>query len=270
MPNAALIAANQKRWDNVRFHQSSEAMSVAGRLNAAKDRYVEISGKTGVPWFIIAVIHERESSQRWDRSLAQGDPWNRVSTHVPRGRGPFSSFEEAAIDALKNCPPYAARWSDWSAGGSLTLLELYNGLGYSKRGKPSPYVWAGTNQYVSGKYVADGVYDPNVVDSQLGCALILHCMGITFDVQSTDMDDGAITEDQEVAINSPKAGSQGDADDAKPAVQSTTIWSAIAAIPTALFGMLTDWKVVAALGMFALIGYIVYERYQKQDIKGIL
>jgi lysozyme family protein len=29
----------------------------------------------------------------------------------------------------------------------------------------SPYVWAGTDQYQSGKYVRDGVYDPNVVDS---------------------------------------------------------------------------------------------------------
>ena len=41
---------------------------------------------------------------------------------------------------------------------------------------PSPYVWAGTDQYRSGKFVRDGVYDPNVVDSQLGCAGLLMAM----------------------------------------------------------------------------------------------
>ena len=30
--------------------------------------------------------------------------------------------------------------------------------------------WAATDQYSSGKYTSDGVYDPNVVDRQLGCA----------------------------------------------------------------------------------------------------
>ena len=129
-----------------------------------------------MPWAAIAVIHERESSQDWTASLAQGDPWNRVSVHVPAGRGPFGSWEEAAIDALVSCAPYAARNRDWSIGGTLTKLEEYNGLGYAARGAPSPYLWAGTDQYVSGKYVRDGVYDPNVVDSQLGCAGLLMAM----------------------------------------------------------------------------------------------
>jgi lysozyme family protein len=55
----------------------------------------------------------------------------------------------------------------------MTLLEMYNGLGYAAKGKPSPYVWASTNQYVKGKYVSDDHYDPNVVDKQEGCAAIL-------------------------------------------------------------------------------------------------
>ncbi|CCE02749.1 hypothetical protein [Bradyrhizobium sp. STM 3809] len=132
--------------------------------------------RTGVPWPIIAVIHERESSQNWSRSLAQGDPWDRVSVHVPAGRGPFESWEDAAVDALANCPPYAARWRDWSIGGALTLLEQYNGLGYARRGVPSPYLWAGTDQYRAGKYVRDGVYDPQAVDRQPGCAGLLKAM----------------------------------------------------------------------------------------------
>ena len=31
-------------------------------------------------------------------------------------------------------------------------------------------IWSGTDQYKSGKYVRDGVYDPEVVDSQYAAA----------------------------------------------------------------------------------------------------
>jgi len=56
------------------------------------------------------------------------------------------------------------------------MLEEYNGLGYASRGVPSPYVWSGTDQYRSGKYVRDGDYDPNAIDSQPGCAGLLMAM----------------------------------------------------------------------------------------------
>ncbi len=175
MNTAALVAANAARWSRAKMTRAIFAPA-ARRLVAAKERYQKVAAVTGVPWFVIAVIHEREASQRWDASIAQGDPWNRVSTHVPKGRGPFASWDAAAVDALTNCAPYAARWRDWSPGGLLTLLEQYNGLGYANRGRPSPYIWAGTDQYVRGKYVADGQYDPNVVDNQPGCAGLLLAM----------------------------------------------------------------------------------------------
>ncbi|MGF6434318.1 hypothetical protein [Bradyrhizobium elkanii] len=172
----ALKAANANRWAKAKLTRNFTA--VAKRLISpeAKARYQAVSAKTGVPWAFIAVAHERESSQDWGGSLAQGDSWNKVSTHVPAGRGPFKSWEDAAVDALVNCAPRAALNKDWSIGGTLTMLEQYNGLGYFSRGKPSPYIWAGTDQYVSGKYVRDGVYDPNVVDQQLGCAGLLLAM----------------------------------------------------------------------------------------------
>jgi lysozyme family protein len=173
---AALKVANAQRWANVKLTRNFS--SVARHLVAPghKSRYQAVSAKTGVPWAVIAVIHERECSQDWTGSLAQGDPWDGVSIHVPAGRGPFKSWEEAAIDALSNCAPYAARNKDRSIGGLLTKLEEYNGLGYAARGVPSPYVWSGTDQYRSGKYIRDGVYDPNAVDSQLGCAGLLLAM----------------------------------------------------------------------------------------------
>jgi lysozyme family protein len=172
----ALKAANAERWANARLTRNFAAIAKHLVAPDAKSTYQAVSAKTGVPWAVIAVIHERESSQDWTASLAQGDPWSRVSVHVPAGRGPFKSWEEAAVDALVDCAPYAAHNTDWSIGGALTKLEEYNGLGYASRGKPSPYIWSGTDQYVSGKYVRDGVYDPEAIDTQFGCAGLLLAM----------------------------------------------------------------------------------------------
>ncbi|WP_197423291.1 hypothetical protein [Bradyrhizobium valentinum] len=170
---AKLRDANLRRWTAATLTRASEFAPVAKRLVAAKARYEAVSARTGIPWPFIAVTHQRESSQSWSRSLAQGDPWDQVSTHVPKGRGPFKSWEDAAYDALVNCHPYASRNKDWSIAGTLTKLEEYNGLGYAMKGIPSPYLWSGTDQYKSGKYVRDGVFDANTVDRQLGCAGLL-------------------------------------------------------------------------------------------------
>lgn len=177
-----LVTLNQHRWDlcKVLADKGPQFKAVADRLTnpTAKARYKTVEARTGVPWWFIAVVHEREASQNWNSSLAQGDPWNKKSVHVPANRGPFKSWEDAAYDALVNCPPYASRNKDWSPGGALTMLEKYNGLGYWRKGVPSPYVWAGTNQYTRGKYTSDGVYNPNTVDSQLGCAGLLKFMNV--------------------------------------------------------------------------------------------
>lgn len=171
-----LRAANARRWVAAQLTRPFSSIARALVAPDAKPRYQAVSDKTGVPWFVIAVIHERESAQSWRKSLAQGDPWNSVSTHVPKGRGPFISWEGAAIDTLLNCGPRLAQHHDWSIAGALTALETYNGIGYAARGLPSPYLWAGSDQYQSGKFVRDGVFDPARVDQQPGCAGMLKAM----------------------------------------------------------------------------------------------
>ena len=173
-----LKAANQARWNAGRVLPEWRRIldTVSHRLVNAKARYQTVADETGVPWPVVAVIHQRESSQSWLASLAQGDPFDKVSIHVPAGRGPFPSWEAAAEDALMNCAPHLARWEDWSIAGTLTAIEQYNGLGYAALGRPSPYVWSGTDQYLSGKYIADGHYDPHAVDHQTGCAALLNRM----------------------------------------------------------------------------------------------
>jgi lysozyme family protein len=175
-----LKALNAQRWNKGQIVPVFDKMldQVAARLTTpvAKSRYTLVSAQTTVPWFVVAVIHERESSQSWLASLAQGDPWNRVSIHVPVGIGPFDTWEDAAVFALRSCAPFASKWQDWTSGGLFTLLEEYNGLGYAARGMPSPYVWACTDQYTKGKYVADGHFDPEAIDHQMGCAALLSRM----------------------------------------------------------------------------------------------
>ena len=74
---------------------------------------------------------------------------------VPKGRGPFSTWEEAAIDALKikRYPP------EWDIAHIAYAFEKFNGFGYRSKGIPSPYLWGGSNIQRPGKYVRDGVYD---------------------------------------------------------------------------------------------------------------
>lgn len=176
-----LIAANEARWQKCQITPAriAEVNSVATRLvaNTAKMAYLAIENTTGVPWWVIAVIHEREADRNFASNIAQGDPWNAPSRHVPKGRGPFASFYAAAVDALTNCAPKAATWKDWSAGGTLTILEEYNGMGYEDyHAEASPYIWGATNQEMRGKYVADGEYSSTTWDTQLGCAAMLQAM----------------------------------------------------------------------------------------------
>ncbi len=184
----ALKAANAALWKIAKILPSrqAEVSKVAARLCApeAKARYQAIEAATGVPWFIIAVIHEREASQNFNCQLGQGDPLDQVSRHVPRGMGPYlnhpndppghDAFYRCAVDVLQNSAPFAARWKDWTAGGALTLLILYNGTGYFYyHHEASPYDWGATNQEQRGKYIGDGQYSATAWDTQLGCAAML-------------------------------------------------------------------------------------------------
>lgn len=138
-------------------------------------RYEEVAAATGVPAALIAALDERESGADLTRGLGQGDRWDRVSTHVPKGHGPFSSWAAAAIyyaryDHLDdNSAPWTMPYVCWKA-------EAWNGFGPRAHGINSGYLWAGTNEYHGGKYVADGVWDPSIVDQQNGIVPIILAM----------------------------------------------------------------------------------------------
>ncbi len=136
-----------------------------------KDRYEAVAEKTGVPAELVAAIHWRESSGNFDTYLHNGDPLGQPTTHVPAGLN-YSNWEDAACDAMTRYIDQDKLDVD-NIETYYDVAERYNGLGYRNKGVQSPYVWAGTTNYSGGKYVADGVYDPNHYDQQLGVALML-------------------------------------------------------------------------------------------------
>lgn len=203
---AALKKEHSQRWPVAKIlpGKLTVVQKAAKRLLAEKQRYLHVEDRTKVPWYVVAVIHEREASQNFRTQLGQGDPLDRVSTHVPKGRGPFKTWEDGAFDALVKTAPFLARWQDWSPAGTLTALEQYNGLGYIRRGRPSPYIYAATDQYIEGKYVADGKYDPTFVDPQLGCAALLkEMMALDTSIKMNGEKDG--NEDRNAVTPGPSA-----------------------------------------------------------------
>ncbi len=129
------------------------------------------SGRAGVKWYHIALLHRRESDANFDTYLGNGDPLHAVTRHVPRGRGPFDTFSDGAVDALKLDGLTSV--IDWRLEKILYYCEIYNGVGYNERGLPSPYLWGGTNIQKPGKYIADNKFSSTAWDSQPGCAPML-------------------------------------------------------------------------------------------------
>lgn len=170
------IYANE--WDKmvIKPERMEEMKRYAQVAFDHKDVYQAIEAATGVPAPLVAVLHRRESDADFNTYLGNGDPLNRVTTHVPRGRGPFKNFVDGAVDALKLdgldkvVPP-------WPIEKMLYYCEIFNGTGYNNRGLPSPYIWGGTNIQQRGKYVADGRFNSSAWDTQPGCAPILKLIG---------------------------------------------------------------------------------------------
>jgi lysozyme family protein len=145
----------------------------AAKLVADKERYLSLEERTGVPALVTMVIAERESGADPRMSLAQGDRWDRASIHIPKGRGPFKSWEDAAADALHIDGLDKVGRENWTIELALYYQEKYNGFGYRRYDVPSAYIWASTNIYQGGKFIADGKFSRTAWDTQLGVAALM-------------------------------------------------------------------------------------------------
>lgn len=171
----AVKASYRALWAGMKISESKVPLAdkAAQRILSGMARYKAVERTTGVPWWFIGLCHLREGNLSFETYLGNGQSIRRKTTIVPKGRGPFASFEAGAIDALTkmNFIGKPAAW--WSLERIMYSLEGFNGYGYRSHGVNSPYLWAGTNRYSRGKYVRDGVFDSNVVDSQLGSMAVL-------------------------------------------------------------------------------------------------
>lgn len=145
-------------------------------MRQARRRYEAVGERAQVPWQFIAAIHGLESSFNFRAHLHNGDfPLSQRTRQVPAGRPlrwlPPSDWESSAIDALRSLGFTGQQ--DWSLPRMLYRIEAFNGFGYRRYARPSPYLWSFSTIYERGKFIADGRYDPRARSQQCGAAVML-------------------------------------------------------------------------------------------------
>jgi lysozyme family protein len=149
----------------------------AAKVLSGRTRYEAVSERTGVPWYMIGLIHLMEAGGRFNCHLHNGDPLTAKTVQVPKGRpakgkAPFA-WEDSAVDALVY--DGLDKVVDWSLPRIAYSLETFNGWGYRKYHPEvvNPYLWSGSTLYARGKYVRDGKWDATCVSEQVGAMPVL-------------------------------------------------------------------------------------------------
>lgn len=192
----------------LRASVSAAAKNTAEGIISNRDKYESVAKRIGHPqlWPLIGALHDRESSGDFDCVLHNGEEIigkGRRTRLVPAGRGPFSTWGNAAVDALTMPGKTWDKIKDWPISRWLYEAEKFNGFGYFGRGVNSPYVWAGTSLQERGKYVADGVWNSSTWDSQLGVAAVLKAIFAIQPDLNPDKDDDMAKATEEVAEDVP-------------------------------------------------------------------
>jgi lysozyme family protein len=156
---------------------SADLKKFVANYEKNKEKYKTVAEKTDMPQHLIAALHWRESSGNFKTYLHQGDPLGKPAVHVPKNIPVFYEWEDAAVHALNGKKSIKNKFGitkdTTDLAPLLAFTEAYNGLGYFNKNRISPYVYSGSDVYTSGKYVADGKYDPNAKDKQLGTFVLI-------------------------------------------------------------------------------------------------
>lgn len=180
---ASLKSEYANLWQRmqIRSERMAEVTSIANRLIGLKAHYQQVSNVTGVPYAVIAALHYREASNDFAGVLHNGEKiigTGRLTRLVPAGRGPFATWEDSAVDALTTPPHSLQNVGNWTIERACYEIERFNGFGYRNLHPEvkSPYLWSYSNNYTSGKYVADGQFSSSAIDKQCGTMPILKRM----------------------------------------------------------------------------------------------
>lgn len=141
----------------------SELEEVKKVFQKNKAIYEKVAKETGLPAELICALHYREGRGLLTKRIRDGR--NLVG----------KDWAKNAIDTLK-CQSYCEKVLPDDVNTQLEFAERYNGLGYRKRGRVSPYVYSGTEKYTGGMYVRDGKFSPNAKDSRPGIAALLKAL----------------------------------------------------------------------------------------------
>lgn len=254
-------------WTEMRVLKADAANVQAKKIIAAKTRYRNVERKTGVPWFVIGALHQRESNGSFSTWLHNGDPMKRNgepcrTVNVPPGRppNPDCTWEDGAVDALVLVRLNEVR--DWGPEHVAYAAEKYNGFGYRHpaRNIPSPYLWGATSVQKPGKFVRDGVYDSSVMDSQIGVMAVLRqIMEMDTDAKFTVAEKPQLPPPPPPPIQKPIAVSPKavDTESNVPALpKSETMWGGIVGYVTSIFATIAGFFDKLTNG-YALAAFIV-------------
>lgn len=184
----------------IRRERASDVRASASRIIANRDRYEAVSAETGVPWFVIGIIHKMEANCSFASHLHNGDPLVAKTRLVPKGRPvggkPPFAWEFSAADALRY--DGLDKVSRWSIERIAWCLEKYNGFGSRMHGVPSAYLWSFTSAYTKGKFVSDGQWDANEVSQQSGGMALLSALMAADDSIKVPLEDDVVVQPVDV------------------------------------------------------------------------
>jgi lysozyme family protein len=147
------------------------------KLREYQARYEAVGVATGVPWFVVGILHAVEAAFNFRAHLHNGDPLDQRTVNVPKGRpkdgDPPFTWEASAADAISLSMGAQDKAKKWKLEELLEFFEAYNGFGMRTRRFPNPYLWSGSTHYEKGRYVANAVFDPEGVYNMVGTAVLL-------------------------------------------------------------------------------------------------
>ena len=179
MMNEKLRKDYEKLWATIIVKHNDRLEIIIKRILAKKSQYQAVELSSGVPWYVVACIHYMEASLDFKRQIHNGQRWDRKTTLVPKGKGPWRTWHESAVDAMKKLNEdmleELGEFFQWDIPSICYAFEDHNGWGYRNYHKQvkSPYLWSFSNHYKSGKYVADGRWSGSAVSKQLGTMVII-------------------------------------------------------------------------------------------------
>lgn len=245
-------------WADMKIRDAyvSTVRESAARILENKARYQAVEISTGVPWYIIGLIHKMEGNLSFQKHLHNGDTLQARTWRVPAGRPrtgtPPFTWEESATDALHY--DGLTKVKGWSVEIAAFYLEKFNGFGYHGRGIPSPYLWSYSHAYTKGKFETDGVYNSGLISKQSGAMVLLKVlmsMDASIDIELSEAP-VEITPDETEILPPAKT---------KPLTESRTMWASMLAL-------ISGWLIWAAQTLQAAITLSIELLSQGIDVGG--